>query len=96
MANWAVSTANLPVFLNGTPSTQVRTDGTNWQVYTVQAFPLPGGSVEEYLSEVKGNTEGLFDTDLEFFSANEYYAAEATVSGWRAATPEELAVLNAE
>lgn len=96
MSNWTVSTANLPVFLHGTPQCRVRTDGKVWEVYTTVGFPLPNGSVEEYVAELLERSAGLVETDLEFFNGNDEYPAEAEVSGWRAATPEELALLNAK
>lgn len=96
MNNWTESEANLPVFLNGSPKTRVRTNGVQWQVFTTRSFPLPNGSVEEYLAEVKERTADLCDTDLEFFSGNEEYSAEGTVSGWRDATAEEKELLNAK
>lgn len=96
MNNWTESNANLPVFLNGSRETRVRTNGVLWQVFTTMNFPLPIGSVEEYLAEIKERTMGLQDTDLDFFGGNDAYNAEATVSGWRDATAEEEEILNAK
>ncbi|MBC9704861.1 MAG: hypothetical protein H9W81_07775 [Enterococcus sp.] len=89
MARWTVTTVALPSAFSGDILTRVRTDGETWEIYLTRPLPLPNGSLEEYITELKEYSVGLKDTDLEFENGNDEYSSSATVAGWRKATEEE-------
>lgn len=92
---WNVSSARVPLGSYMMPQVRkVRTKDGIFQVQHQRSLPLPyGDSFSIWVEDMKVTLGDLEDSVVDYENANEEYSTEINATGWLAATPEQLAVL---